>query len=67
MELICLKTSEDTYQQALTLRYDLFFREPGLPKDILFDELEESSVHVAMVAENGLYMYGRISPQCLAR
>ncbi|MUL17337.1 GNAT family N-acetyltransferase [Aliivibrio fischeri] len=61
MEIINLQSTDDIYQQALNLRYDLFFREPGLPKEILVDDLEENSTHVAIVEKSELYAYGRLS------
>lgn len=65
MELIHLNNSGDLYQDALDLRYDLFFREPGLPRKILFDALEKNSLHVALVNNNCLCAYGRLSEEKL--
>ncbi|MDD1794541.1 GNAT family N-acetyltransferase [Enterovibrio sp. ZSDZ42] len=63
MELIQLQTTDDLYQDALALRYDLFFREPKLPRSILFDSLEAQSFHLAMTNEEGLLAYGRLSEE----
>ena len=63
MEIIQLETTDELYSDALDLRYELFFREPNLPREILFDALEEDSIHVA-IADNGvLCAYGRLSEE----
>ncbi len=49
------------YQEVLALRYNLFFREHDLPKDILFDELEETSTHIASTEGRDLIAYARLS------
>ncbi|MCE4937550.1 GNAT family N-acetyltransferase [Aliivibrio fischeri] len=61
MEIIYLNSTDEMYQQVLNLRYDLFFRERGLPREILFDALEENSTHVAIIEQGDLYAYGRLS------
>ncbi len=63
MELIYLERTDELYQDALDLRYDLFFRTPGLPRKIMFDELESSSFHIAAVDNNSLCAYGRLSEE----
>ncbi|MFM2478687.1 GNAT family N-acetyltransferase [Celerinatantimonas sp. MCCC 1A17872] len=63
MELIHLERTDDLYQEALDLRYDLFFRTPGLPREIMFDGLECSSIHVAVVDNDSLCAYGRLSEE----
>ncbi|WP_244204743.1 GNAT family N-acetyltransferase [Vibrio rhodolitus] len=61
MELIQIKDTDKLYQQALDLRYELFFKQPNLPREILFDSLENNSVHIAVACEDNLYAYGRLS------
>lgn len=56
-----LTTSDTHHQQALTLRYTLFFEPHGLPWDILFDKDEENSVHLAAIIENKIAAYGRLT------
>ncbi|MCY9803448.1 GNAT family N-acetyltransferase [Vibrio scophthalmi] len=63
MELIHLDRTDELYQEALNLRYDLFFRVPGLPQEIMFDDLESSSFHVAAVDNGLLCAYGRLSEE----
>lgn len=57
----CLNTGDTHHQQALTLRYTLFFEPHGLPRDILYDEDEENSVHLAAIIENKVAAYGRLT------
>ncbi|MBE0405286.1 GNAT family N-acetyltransferase [Halomonas citrativorans] len=63
MELIHLESTDELYKEALDLRYDLFFRSPGLPRKILFDALECSSFHIAAVDNGSLCAYGRLSEE----
>ena len=63
MELMHLESTDDLYQDALGLRYDLFFRTPGLPREIMFDGLESSSLHIAVVNNGSLCAYGRLSEE----
>lgn len=62
MKISEISIEDRIYQEALELRYDLFFREHGLPRSILFDDLEADSIHIAMTDESGLVAYGRLSP-----
>ncbi|ASK18734.1 MULTISPECIES: GNAT family N-acetyltransferase [unclassified Halomonas] len=61
MEFIYLESTDELYKEALDLRYDLFFRAPGLPREILFDALESSSFHIAAIENGSLCAYGRLS------
>lgn len=63
MEFIQLTNTDTLYEEALDLRYELFFREPGLPRDILFDALEKDSVHIAAIHNGALCAYGRLSEE----
>lgn len=63
VEFIHLKDTDELYKEALDLRYDLFFRAPGLPREILFDALENDSLHVALIHDGSLCAYGRLSEE----
>ncbi|MBC3767132.1 GNAT family N-acetyltransferase [Neptunicella marina] len=63
MELIQLQNTDSLYKDALDLRYELFFREPDLPREVLFDDLEKNSLHFAIKERNSLYAYGRLSEE----
>ena len=63
MEFIHLECTDDLYKDALDLRYDLFFRAPGLSRDIMFDELESMSFHIAAIDNDSLCAYGRLSEE----
>ena len=49
------------YHQAIALRYELFFKEHGLPKAIIFDSKEAESKHVAISDADELIAYGRLT------
>ncbi len=61
-EIVFKEISRDSelYDQALQLRYDLFFRDLNLPWDILFDEYEESCGHFVVLHEYELVAYVRL-------
>ncbi|WP_281545832.1 GNAT family N-acetyltransferase [Grimontia sp. SpTr1] len=61
IEYLWLNTDSEHYQQALSLRYALFFEEPGLPWEVLFDADEENSLHLAAVCDGELLAYGRLT------
>ncbi|MBD1559874.1 GNAT family N-acetyltransferase [Vibrio sp. S9_S30] len=63
MEIVEIKTNSELYERALDLRYALFFKEPCLPREILFDALESSSRHFAVVGDGSLLAYGRLSDE----
>ncbi len=63
MELVELETTDELYKEALDLRYDLFFRAPGLPREILIDALECNSFHIAVIDSDSLCAYGRLSEE----
>ncbi len=63
MELIHLDRTDELYKDALDLRYDLFFRAPGLPREVMFDALESSSFHIAAIENGSLCAYGRLSEE----
>lgn len=50
------------YDDAMELRYALFFREFDLPRSVTADELESSSFHAVISKDDELLAYGRLSP-----
>ncbi|WP_325895391.1 GNAT family N-acetyltransferase [Grimontia sp. NTOU-MAR1] len=56
-----LETDSKFYQTALKLRYALFFEEPGLPWEVLFDTDEGNSLHLAAICDGELLAYGRLT------
>ncbi|USH05177.1 GNAT family N-acetyltransferase [Grimontia kaedaensis] len=56
-----LDKDSEHYQQALSLRYALFFEEAGLPWEVLFDSDEESSLHLGAIYHGELLAYGRLT------
>jgi len=52
---------EKIYSKVLELRYDLFFKEYGLPRNILFDNYEENSHHIIGENIEILIAYGRLT------
>lgn len=51
----------ELYVLALNLRHELFFEELGLPKSVVPDDLEDTSVHFAMSNDGELIGYARLS------
>lgn len=49
------------YQEALNLRYVLFFESTRYDQSVLHDELEPKSRHFAIVESERLIAYGRLS------
>lgn len=56
-----LKIGSAFYREAVELRYELFFRKHDLPRNILIDEHENASRHVAIVSNGSLIAYGRLT------
>ncbi len=56
-----IQKGDALYEKALELRYLLFFKEHGLPKEIINDDKENKSIHVAISQKNELIAYGRLS------
>jgi predicted GNAT family N-acyltransferase len=46
---------------ARVLRHQLFFLEHGLPESIMDDNYEKISMHVALLAQDELQAYGRLT------
>lgn len=61
MELHLIEVGTRWHEQALDLRFELFFEKAGLPRNILFDGKEEKSVHIGVIHQNQLIAYGRLS------
>jgi len=56
-----IKKGDALYKKAFELRYLLFFKEQNLPKEIINDEKEDKSTHIAISKEDELIAYGRLS------
>ena len=56
-----ISTTEALYDKALSLRYELFFKDCNLSKEVLFDKLESNAIHVATSDESKLIAYARLS------
>lgn len=61
MKIKEIDQNEQLYRDALSLRYQLFFKEHGLPNEILNDQLESKSTHVAISIKETLIAYGRLT------
>ena len=61
MNVCELEIGSDLYNEAIELRYELFFRRHDLPRDILIDEHEKGSKHIALVDNKSLIAYGRLT------
>lgn len=56
-----IRKEDELYKKALELRYLLFFKDHNLPKEIMNDEMEDKSTHIAISQESELIAYGRLS------
>ncbi|HEC97398.1 MAG TPA: GNAT family N-acetyltransferase [Nitrospirae bacterium] len=56
-----IKKGDALYKKAFELRYLLFFKEHNLPKEVINDEKEDKSTHIAISQEDELIAYGRLS------
>ena len=61
MKLEEIAIGSDLYGKALQLRYELFFKDLGLPKSVVPDDLEERSTHLALSDQDQLIGYSRLS------
>ena len=57
-----IREDHSLYEEALDLRYKLFFEEHGLPKSVTADDLESVSDHCVVLADGAFVAYGRLSP-----
>lgn len=62
VEIERISTSNSFYDQALELRYKLFFEDYDLPRGIEIDDLEAQSYHFAISDQESLVGYGRLTP-----
>lgn len=53
----------EEFQQAASLRYELFFAEHNLPWSVVFDERQRNYCHGAIVLQNCVVAYGQLLPQ----
>ena len=56
-----LEIGSEFYKEALELRYELFFKKHDLPRNILIDKNEKASEHIAIVSDELLIAYGRLT------
>ena len=61
MDIGEIQQDDILYEKALELRYELFFKKHHLPKEILNDEQEIHSKHIAIFHKKELIAYGRLS------
>ena len=61
MNISEIKKGEVLYKKAFELRYLLFFKDYNLPKEIINDEKEDKSTHIAISQKDELIAYGRLS------
>ena len=57
-----ISVTSQLYEDAIELRYALFFKEFNLPKSVTADDLENTSLHIAASEGEELLAYGRLSP-----
>lgn len=62
MKVIEFSLGVTHWYEARTLRYDLFFREKGLPESVLDDEVDEKSRHFGIHGNGKLMAYCRLTP-----
>ena len=61
VEFVILNRDESLYQDALDLRFNLFFEPANLPRDVLFDDNEMHSEHLALTQDGALLAYLRLT------
>ena len=61
MRVIEIQKGDPLYEKAIELRYLLFFKEHNLPKEIVNDEKEDKSIHIAISQEDEIIAYARLS------
>ncbi|MBE1277849.1 GNAT family N-acetyltransferase [Enterovibrio baiacu] len=61
VEFVILNRDESLYQEALDLRFNLFFEPANLPRDVLFDDNETPSTHLALTQDGALLAYLRLT------
>lgn len=58
-----IKYNSQEFQQACQLRYELFFAEHDLPKDIVQDQCQKDYFHAAIAIQDVVVAYGQLVPQ----
>lgn len=61
MKITIIDRGSPYYEDALALRYSLFFEKYNLPREVLFDEDESTALHCALVEVDELIAYGRLN------
>lgn len=61
MQFVEFGSDSSLYEEVMELRYQTFFKEFELPKSVTPDELEPESIHLALLNDNELLAYGRLS------
>jgi len=61
MNISQIQQGSSLYNKALVLRHQLFFKEQGLPMEILNDQQEREGIHIAITLKNELVAYGRLA------
>ncbi|MGF1704408.1 GNAT family N-acetyltransferase [Enterovibrio baiacu] len=61
VEFVILNRDESLYQEALDLRFNLFFEPANLPRDVLFDDNETRSTHLTLTQDGALLAYLRLT------
>jgi len=61
MNIIEIQKGDPLYNKAFELRYLLFFKEHDLPKEVINDEKEDKSIHIAISQKGELIAYARLS------
>jgi len=56
-----IKKGDTLYKKAFELRFLLFFKNHNLPKEIINDEKEDKSTHIAISNKNEIIAYGRLT------
>ncbi len=56
-----ISRDSDFYEEALKIRYDLFFKDHNLPWEILFDGDELKSRHFVLLKDENIVSYGRLT------
>lgn len=55
-----IDVTEEIFQSALDLRYQLFYKEHDLPYEIMRDSIEKIAKHIAIIENGSLVAYGRV-------
>jgi hypothetical protein len=56
-----ITTDSKWYNQVINLRYRVFYRDLGLPKNIVYDKKENKSIHLICKNSNKVLGYGRLT------